>query len=77
MATEAARSAETATTTKIELDLPAGADVEVTATEAEVGQAILHLCAAAIPLLGRHDAQIHIQVDFVVGAASTAARTSP
>ena len=63
MAAEAARSAQAAIATKIELDLPAGADVEVTATEAEVGQAILHLCAAAIPLLGRQDAQIRIQVD--------------
>jgi signal transduction histidine kinase len=72
MAAEAARSAQAAIATKIELDLPAGADVEVTATEAEVGQAILHLCAAAIPLLGRQDAQIRIQVDSVVGATSTA-----
>lgn len=73
MAAEAARSAQAAIATRIELDLPAGADVDVTATEAEVGQAILHLCAAAIPLLGRQDAQIRIQVDSVVGAASTAA----
>jgi signal transduction histidine kinase len=72
MAAEAARSAQAAIATKIELDLPAGADVEVTATEAEVGQAILHLCAAAIPLLGRQEAQIRIQVDSVVGATSTA-----
>jgi hypothetical protein len=71
MAAEAARSAQAAIATKIELDLPAGADVEVTATEAEVGQAILHLCAAAIPLLGRQEAQIRIQVDSVVGATST------
>lgn len=72
MAAEAARSAQAAIATKIELDLPAGAEVEVTATEAEVGQAILHLCAAAIPLLGRQDARIRIQVDSVVGATSTA-----
>jgi hypothetical protein len=72
MATEAARSAQAAITTKIELDLPAGAEVEVTATEAEVGQAILHLCAAAIPLLGKQDAHIRIRVDSVVGATSTA-----
>ena len=55
MAAEAARSAQAALTTRIELDLPAGAEIEVTATEAEVGQAILHLCAAAIPLLGKQD----------------------
>jgi signal transduction histidine kinase len=72
MAAEAARSAQAAITTKIELDLPAGADVDVTATEAEVGQAILHLCAAAIPLLGKQDAHIRVRVDSVVGATTTA-----
>jgi hypothetical protein len=72
MAAEATRSAQAALTTKIELDLPAGAEIEVTATEAEVGQAILHLCAAAIPLLGKQDAHIHVRVDSVVGATSTA-----
>jgi hypothetical protein len=72
MAAEATRSAQAAIATKIELDLPAGADVEVTATEAEVGQTILHLCAAAIPLLGKQDAHIRIQVDSVVGATSPA-----
>jgi hypothetical protein len=73
MAADAARSAQAAITTKIELDLPAGADVDVTATEAEVGQAILHLCAAAIPLLGAQDAHIRIRVDSIVGATTTAA----
>jgi hypothetical protein len=72
MAAEAARSAQAAIATKIELDLPAGADVEVTATEVEVGQAILHVCAAAIPLLGKQDAHIRIRVDSMVGASSTA-----
>ncbi|HJR23617.1 MAG TPA: hypothetical protein VJ822_18425, partial [Dongiaceae bacterium] len=72
MAAEAARSAQAAIATRIELELPAGADVEVTATEVEVGQAILHLCAAAIPLLGRQDAHIRIRVDSMVGASSTA-----
>ena len=73
MATEAARSAQAAIATRIALDVPPGADVEVTATESEVGQAILHLCAAAIPLLGRQDTHIRILVDSVVGATSTAA----
>ncbi|WP_119304237.1 hypothetical protein [Dongia deserti] len=73
MAAEAARSAQTAIATKIEVEVPSGSDVEVTATEAEVGQAILHLCAAAIPLLGKQDARIRILVDSVVGATSTAA----
>ncbi len=72
MAAEAARSAQAALTTRIELDLPAGAEIEVTATEAEVGQAILHLCAAAIPLLGKQDTHIRVRVDSVVGATSTA-----
>lgn len=72
MAADAARSAQAAITTKIELDLPAGADVDVTATEAEVGQAILHLCAAAMPLLGSQDASIRIRVDSIVGATTTA-----
>lgn len=72
MVEDAARSAQAAITTKIELDLPAGADVEVTATEAEVGQAILHLCAAAVPLLGAQDAHVRIRVDSIVGATSTA-----
>jgi signal transduction histidine kinase len=72
MAEAAVRSAQAAITTKIELDLPAGAEVEVTATEAEVGQAILHFCAAAIPLLGKQDARIRIRVDSLVGATSTA-----
>lgn len=70
MAAEAARSAQAAIATRIELDIPTGTDVEVTATESEVGQAILHLCAAAIPLLGQQDARIRIQVDSVVGASS-------
>jgi len=73
MTAEATRSAQAAIATRIELDVPTGADVEVTATESEVGQAILHLCAAAIPLLGRRDAHIRILVDSVVGATSTTA----
>lgn len=73
MAEEAARSAQAAISTRIEVDVAAGADVEVTATESEVGQAILHLCAAAIPLLGRQEARIRILVDSVVGASSAAA----
>jgi signal transduction histidine kinase len=73
MAAEAARSAQAAIATTIEVEVPASADVEVTATEAEVGQAILHLCAAAIPLLGRQDERIRILVDSIVGATSTAA----
>lgn len=70
MAAEAARSAQAAIATRIELDVPTGSDVEVTATEAEVGQAVLHLCAAAIPLLGKQDSYIRILVNSIVGATS-------
>ena len=72
MATEAARSAQATIASRIELELPAGSEVEVIATEAEVGQAILHLCAAAIPLLGKQEARIRILVDSIVGAGTTA-----
>jgi signal transduction histidine kinase len=70
MAAEAARSAEAALSAKIAVEVAPGAEVEVTATESEVGQAILHLCAAAVPLLGRQDTQILVVVDSVVGASS-------
>lgn len=73
MAAEAARSAQAAITTAIEIDIAGGADVEVTATESDVGQAILHLCAAAAPLLGKQEARIRVQVDSVVGASSATA----
>jgi signal transduction histidine kinase len=73
MAAEAARSAQATMATRIELEVPTDTDVEVTATESEVGQAILHLCAAAIPLLGKQDARIRIVVDSLVGATSAAA----
>ncbi|HET6621488.1 MAG TPA: hypothetical protein VFG64_16250 [Dongiaceae bacterium] len=77
MAMEAAGSAQAALPTRIRVDVSAGADVEVTATEAEVGQAILHLCAAAMPLLGRQDIDVHIVVDSMVGASSATAEDTP
>lgn len=77
MAAEAARSARAAMPARIELEVAPGAEVEVTATESEVGQAILHLCAAASPLLGRQDAPIRIMVDTIVGASSATADESP
>ncbi|MGH6894508.1 MAG: hypothetical protein ACREEP_19850 [Dongiaceae bacterium] len=77
LAAEAARSAQAALATRIELEIAPGAEVEVTATESEVGQAILHLCAAAMPLLGRQEAQIRILVDSLVGASSTSAEDIP
>lgn len=70
MAVEAARSAQAAMTTRIDVDAPTGTEVEVTATEAEVGQAVLHLCSAVMPLLGNQDSQIRIAVDSIVAAAS-------
>jgi signal transduction histidine kinase len=72
MAGEAARSVQATVASRIGLELPAGSDIEVIATEAEVGQAILHLCTAAIPLLGKQEAHIRILVDSVVGAGTTA-----
>ncbi|MEZ5829842.1 MAG: hypothetical protein R3D05_01520 [Dongiaceae bacterium] len=69
--TEAARSAQAAISTRMELEVPTGSDIEVTATQSEVGQAILHLCAAGLPLLGRQDTHLRITVDSVVGASST------
>jgi hypothetical protein len=48
-----------------------GRDVQITASEAEAGQAILHLCAAAAPLLGERDVRLEIQVDSIVGAAAS------
>lgn len=77
MAAEAARSAQAAIATRIEIEVAPGAEVEVTATESEVGQAILHLCAAAGPLLNRQDAPITIMVDSIVGASSATADDSP
>ncbi len=77
MAAEATRSAQAAIATKIELEVAPGAEVDVTATEADVGQAILHLCAAALPLIGRHEAPIRIMVDSIVGASSTPADDVP
>src|SRR5262249_23161688 len=73
MAEEAARSAQAALSTRIAVEIAPGAEVEVTATESEVGQAILHLCAATTPLFGRHDIEIHVLVDSVVGASSATA----
>ncbi|HEX6118191.1 MAG TPA: hypothetical protein VFZ03_01995, partial [Dongiaceae bacterium] len=77
IAVEAADSARAALPARIGVDVSAGADVEVTATEAEVGQAILHLCAAAMPLLGRQDIDVNIVVDSMVGASSATPEDIP
>ena len=77
MAREAARSAQAALPARITVETAAGAEVEVIATEAEVGQAILHLCAATMPLLGPHDVDIHVLVDSMVGTTSAAGEDMP
>lgn len=77
IAREAARSAQAALPARITVETTAGAEVEVTATEAEVGQVILHLCAAATPPLGQHDVAIHVLVDSIVGATSAAGEDVP
>ncbi|HWA49947.1 MAG TPA: hypothetical protein VG742_16870 [Dongiaceae bacterium] len=56
---------------RLAVDVEPGGKVQVTATEAELGQAILHACAAIGPLLSEHDMKIDIKVDSVVGAASS------
>lgn len=53
----------------IAVSLKSETDVQVSATEAEVGQALLHLCAAIAPLLSERAMQMEIVVDSVVGAA--------
>lgn len=53
----------------IAVSLKSETDVQVSATEAEVGQALLHLCAAIAPLLSERAMQMEVVVDSVVGAA--------
>lgn len=60
----------------IAVSLKSETDVQVTATEAEVGQALLHLCAAIAPLLSERAMQMEVVVDSVVGAAMTSSDNS-
>jgi hypothetical protein len=56
---------------RLAVDIQPGGNVRITATEAELGQAILHACAAIGPLLAERDMKINIRIDSVVGAASS------
>jgi hypothetical protein len=55
---------------RLGVDVQPGGNVQVTATEAELGQAILHACAAIGPLLAERDMKIDIRIDSIVGTAS-------
>lgn len=67
----AASAAQSALGLRIPVAVLPGGDVQITATESAAGQSILHLCAAMAPLLGEREIRIEIQVDSVVGAASS------
>lgn len=65
-----AAAARSALGMPIAIAVPPARAVQVSATEAEVGQAILYLCAAVVPLLGERDMQMDLRVDSLIGAAS-------
>ena len=67
----AAAAAQSAIGARLAVDIQPGGNVQVTATEAELGQAILHACAAIDPLLAERDMKIDIRIDSIVGAASS------
>jgi hypothetical protein len=67
----AASVAQSAIGARLAVDMQPGGNVQVTATEAELGQAILHACAAIGPLLSERDMKIDIKIDSLVGAASS------
>jgi hypothetical protein len=67
----AAAVAHAAIGARLAVEVLPGGNVQVTASEAEIGQAILHVCAAIGPLLAERDLGIGIKVDSVVGAASS------
>ncbi len=67
----AASAAQSALGRPIPVTVKSESDVQVTATEAQAGQSILHLCAAVAPLLSERDMRVEITVDSVVGAAAT------
>lgn len=52
----------------VPVSIPSESDVRITATEAEAGQAMLHLAAAVTPLLAERDIRLEIEVDSLVGA---------
>jgi CheY-like chemotaxis protein len=67
----AAAVAQSAIGARLAVDIQQGGNVQITATEAELGLAVLHACAAIGPLLAERDMKIDIRVDSVVGAASS------
>jgi hypothetical protein len=67
----AAAVAQSAIGGRLAVEVQPGGNVQITATEAELGQAILHACAAIGPLLDERDMKIDIRIDSVVGAASS------
>lgn len=67
----AAAVAQSAIGARLTVDIQPGGNVQTTATESELGQAILHACAAIGPLLAEREMQIAITIDSVVGAATT------
>ncbi|HNB26047.1 MAG TPA: hypothetical protein PLR41_03750 [Alphaproteobacteria bacterium] len=69
MTRAAAAAAQAAIGRPIAVTLPPGRDIQITATEVETGQAILHLCAALTPLIAERDVRLEIAVDSAVGAA--------
>jgi signal transduction histidine kinase len=64
----AAAAGQAALGRPIEVDLQSDSDVLITATEAEAGQAVLHLCAAVAPLMAERDVRLEIAVSSLVGA---------
>lgn len=68
MTRAAAAAARAAIGRPIAVTLPPGRDIQITATEVETGQAILHLCAALAPLIAERDVRLEIAVDSIVGA---------
>ena len=66
----AAVVAQSAIGTRLTVEIQTGGNVQTTATEAELGQAILHACAAIGPLLAEREMQIAINIDSIVGAAT-------
>lgn len=63
-----AAAARSALGMPIAVAVPPARPVLVVATEAEVGQAMLYLCAAVAPLLGERDIRMELRVDSLIGA---------
>lgn len=59
--------AQSAIGARVRVAIMPGGDVLLTASEAEIGQAILHACASVGALLAERDVQIDIKVDALVG----------